>query len=240
MDKYAITGIFAFLAALIAYAAKFHDSAISSDPAVWGQLGDYFGGLLNPALSFISLILLIKSLRLQNETNFDLRKEIKRNEKNESLQSFETLFFNMISSLQNNFNSFSINLPNLNNKKINSQEAVIAIETVIEDMREKSYSDEAITEYLEEVDATDKIFSATRSFYIIAKTIEDKLTNDKGFSKADRISYIVTLINFTDFSLLRLIMISMQFMKYESTNFLIKSENFNEALSEVGLKYDLY
>ena len=71
---------------------------ISSDTAVWGALGDYFGGVLNPILSFISIILLISSLTLQREANTDLRKEIKRNEKNEKFRSFETQFFNMINS----------------------------------------------------------------------------------------------------------------------------------------------
>jgi hypothetical protein len=33
--------------------------------AVWGQLGDYIGGVLNPMLSFLTLFLLIKTLQLQ-------------------------------------------------------------------------------------------------------------------------------------------------------------------------------
>jgi hypothetical protein len=33
--------------------------------AVWGQLGDYMGGVLNPLLSFLALYLLVRTLQLQ-------------------------------------------------------------------------------------------------------------------------------------------------------------------------------
>lgn len=33
----------------------------------WGQFGDYFGGTLNPILSFFSLIILVLNLRLQSK-----------------------------------------------------------------------------------------------------------------------------------------------------------------------------
>ncbi|HEY6436916.1 MAG TPA: hypothetical protein VIY47_10010, partial [Ignavibacteriaceae bacterium] len=61
------------------------DYEASKDPAVWGQLGDYVGGVLNPLLSFISIVLLIKSLVLQYEANSNLKIEIKNSEKTEKL-----------------------------------------------------------------------------------------------------------------------------------------------------------
>lgn len=70
------------------------DYEASNDPAVWGQFGDYAGGVLNPLLSFISIVLLIKSLVLQHEANGNLKTEIKNGEKTERLRSFEVLFFN--------------------------------------------------------------------------------------------------------------------------------------------------
>lgn len=37
-----------------------------SDPAGWGQLGDYFGGLLNPVFSFLTILALVLTLILQS------------------------------------------------------------------------------------------------------------------------------------------------------------------------------
>lgn len=70
--------------------------------------------------------------------------------------------------------------------------------------------------------------------------ISDKLSDSHGFDYEDRRSHILTLVNFTDFSLLRLIMISLQFMEYHSTEYLRENKDFNEVLKEVGIDYNLY
>lgn len=49
------------------YIIKFHGNSISSDPEQWGQIGDYFGGLLNPIISFTTLIFLIKAYYSQRQ-----------------------------------------------------------------------------------------------------------------------------------------------------------------------------
>lgn len=56
MSKYIVIAILAIFVVFISYAINFYlilGYAVSSDTAVWGQLGDYIGGLLNPTLSFI-------------------------------------------------------------------------------------------------------------------------------------------------------------------------------------------
>lgn len=50
----------------------------SFTPETLGQLGDYFGGVLNPTLSFISIILLIKTIKRMDEGNSLLRKQTSR------------------------------------------------------------------------------------------------------------------------------------------------------------------
>jgi hypothetical protein len=35
--------------------------------AAWGQFGDFLGGVLNPLLSFLALLAVVKNLRLQSE-----------------------------------------------------------------------------------------------------------------------------------------------------------------------------
>lgn len=245
IDKYVVSAMLAICTVLISYIINFFfklNYTISNDTAVWGQLGDYFGGLLNPILSFISVVLLIKSLRLQNEANEDLRKELINSEQTEKIRSFETLFFNMINSQKASFDSFKIEVnTNTQNTIMYGVEAVIKIEDEIANLRKQHHQDnKPIIEFLEEVDSKDQIFGVTRVFYVIVKMITEKLSNDNGFNEEDRKSHLLTLVNFTDFSLLRLIMISMQFMSYQSTEYLRNNNDFNAALKEVGLNYNLY
>ncbi|MCX9469358.1 hypothetical protein IG522_17955, partial [Vibrio cholerae] len=108
VNRYISIAIASMLVVFGSYVVNFYYKlgyGLSDDVAVWAQLGDYAGGLLNPILSFISLVLLIKSLTLQNEANLDLRKELKINEKTEKLRSFETHFFNMLNSQKVSFDS---------------------------------------------------------------------------------------------------------------------------------------
>lgn len=48
------------------YLLFFWSHKFSSDPAAWGQFGDFIGGTANPILSFITLVLLALTLGLQN------------------------------------------------------------------------------------------------------------------------------------------------------------------------------
>ncbi len=240
IDRYVVAAVLAISTVLMLYIVNFYfklNFTISSDTAVWGQLGDYFGGILNPLLGFISLVLLIKSLRLQNEANADLRKQLINSQKTENIRSFETLFFNMINSQKKLFDSFKIKTQT---EIIYGVEAVIKIEDEIENIKKKYQDDTLIIQFLNNVDSNDLIFGVTRGFYIIVKVITEKLSDDNGFSGEDRKSHLLTLVNFTDFSLLRLIMISMQYMSYQSTEYLINNNDFNEVLKEVGLSYNLY
>jgi uncharacterized membrane protein len=49
------------------YAANFRNFPISNNPADWGVLGDYFGGVLNPLISFVTLFFLIKTYLSQKK-----------------------------------------------------------------------------------------------------------------------------------------------------------------------------
>lgn len=87
-----------------------------SDPSGWGQLGDYFGGLLNPVFSFLTILALVLTLILQSgelklsrEELEQSRKELKNSAEalrgqNKAIdrQSFEQTFFAWI----NNYKQF--------------------------------------------------------------------------------------------------------------------------------------
>ena len=99
MNNYIWAAGIVLLFAFSSYVYQFYivlDFPLSKDQAVWGQLGDCIGGLLNPLFGFISIILLIKSLSLQNESNRKLIEQIENTKRTESLKSFESLFFNLI------------------------------------------------------------------------------------------------------------------------------------------------
>lgn len=65
-------------------------------PAPLGTYGDFFGGILNPILTFFTLIGLCITIIIQRMQLHDAKKEIKRNIETAKLQSFETTFFNML------------------------------------------------------------------------------------------------------------------------------------------------
>lgn len=85
------------------YAHKFF-GPLSNDQGVWGQFGDYVGGILNPLFSVTALFALLYTIVLQTK---ELRESSKQLEKSaEALsaqnlvllkQSFETSFFNLAS-----------------------------------------------------------------------------------------------------------------------------------------------
>lgn len=42
---------------------------LSVEQEVWGQLGDFLGGVMNPLFGFITILLLLESLKYQNTAN---------------------------------------------------------------------------------------------------------------------------------------------------------------------------
>jgi len=244
INRYAAAAALLLFGVFASYLLQFHFKlgyGVSNDPAVWGQLGDYFGGLLNPMLSFISLVLLIKSLTLQNQANQDLRNEISNTRKSERLRSFEVQLFNMIDSQRASLHTLKIEFENEGSLEVMyGADAIIKIEDDIEFLRKNSPEVNSAIEYLENADATDQIFGVTRVFYNMVKMISEKLSDSNGFSLEDRASHYLTLINFTDFALLRLVMMSAQFMQFPSTDYLKSNKEFNAVLIETGLNYNLY
>lgn len=65
------TFLLAIVVVLIVYIVNFKDADISSNPADWGVLGDYIGGLLNPLISALTLFFVAR-------TYINQREEIKR------------------------------------------------------------------------------------------------------------------------------------------------------------------
>ena len=217
------------------------DYKISNDSSVWGQFGDYVGGVLNPLLSFVSITLLIKSILLQHEANSNLKTEVRNNAKTEKIRSFEIFFFNLISSQRNIFESFNVVIltEGVANHLVGAK-AVIEIENIVNVIRARNGKDTAIAEFLDGLDDSDQIFGLSRAFYIIVMMITDKLSDVEGFSVEDRKAHFKALINLTDFAQLRIIMICVRFSDYESAKYVRESNEFKNILVELGFNYKLY
>lgn len=244
LNKYIILAAISIFAAFAAYIVHFFiflKYGLSDDPAGWGQFGDYMGGVLNPLLSFFSLVLLIKSLSLQNEANKDLRDELKNNEKTEKIKSFNSLFFNMINSqksLLDNLYLCGEAFSEVNEKR--GAQAIMQLEDEIDERRGKGANDNELKEFFTEVDSEDQIYGILRAFYITVKVITDRLSDANGFDSEIRKEHYLTLINFTDFSQLRLIIMGMQLTTYPSATYLRDHGEFISVLQETGLKLDPY
>ena len=70
--------------------------------------------------------------------------------------------------------------------------------------------------------------------------VSDKLSDSEGFSAKDREAHFKTLINLTDFAQLRLTLICIQFLDYQSSTYLTSHEEFKGVAKELGLEFGLY
>ena len=214
---------------------------LSDKASDWVDFSDYVGGLVSPLLSFVSLVLLIHSLNLQNEANKELRAEVKLNQRNEQLRSFETYFFGLIEAQKSSFSNFKLEIPTQEGKM--TFEGVCAIQELedqIENMRFNNGTDTDIEKALEDFDKDERIYNTIRIFYNIVKMTTERLTNECGFDSNIRKTQFQTLISFTELSQLRLVMISMQFIDCPAAEYLKNNQEFMTTLKELGGGVDLY
>jgi len=245
MNKWALFGAgAAILVATASYVAQFFFNLkyeISANTANWGEFGDYFGGILNPILSFLAMTLLIKSLRLQNEANTSLTQELKNNEKAEKIRTFGVLFFNVIDAQKSQLKELSVDLGwKKSTAPITGPGSILLIEKDVEFLRQFDATDEEISQYLCNIDHLDHIFSLLRSFYVAVKLVMEHLSDANGFTPSDRRKYYLSLINLTDFAHIRLIIMGIQFVKCHYSINLANNDEFLEVLSSVKLGIDLY
>lgn len=215
---------------------------LSSKPSDWVDFSDYIGGTLGTTFSFLSFIFLLHSLKLQNIANKELHKETKVNRKNEKFRHFESHFFNLLEAQRSAFEKFKFQLYD-DDGTINEYigvEAVVAIENCIEEARDNGSDDAEIKEFLLIVDESEKIYNTMRIFNNMTKMISTKLSEENGFTYDDRKSQLETLITFTEFSQLRLVLISMQFMELPPARSLRNNNEFISLLTELGLNLDPY
>jgi hypothetical protein len=111
----------ALLVPMVAYVSKFGINGLADDPSHWGQMGDFFGGLLNPILAFASFMALLYTIQIQSKqlavsakeleaTRIELTASREAQEKsskaldgqleNLKIQQFESTFFSLIGQVR--------------------------------------------------------------------------------------------------------------------------------------------
>lgn len=100
-----------------AYFINFRDNP-AGQPDAWGQFGDFFGGMINPIVGMITIILLVKTFRAQQE---ELRSQLeqaqesgdalKRQAQATALQSFEQTLFAWFGNYKQIIHSLSYQRP---------------------------------------------------------------------------------------------------------------------------------
>ncbi|WOE42614.1 hypothetical protein [Acinetobacter chinensis] len=238
-------GVLIFIGAPTLYWYQFNyklELPLSKSQEVWGQMGDFLGGTLNPVLTFITVFLLICSLNHQLRANLSLEEQLKTNKKNEDLRTFENSFFHLINCQNELFRNFKIEVIEENKKEILYQDhAVKKIEKVTEMyINDELLSNDIFQLYIM-LNKKYNLYEVLRSFYVIVSLIDKMLSDENGFSIEDRKIYYLRLINVTTFSNLILICASVQFLKNKAISKKLKNNNeLNAVMREVKISFELF
>ncbi len=81
---------------LASYITRFYSTSFSQRTEDWGTLGDYFGGLMNPVISFATLIVAYAVWKLQKSELHDTQMALKEQAKTAELQRQEQRFFDLL------------------------------------------------------------------------------------------------------------------------------------------------
>ncbi|PRD14888.1 hypothetical protein [Pantoea coffeiphila] len=185
--------------AWLSYWIRFgHGFNFSVDPAVWGQFGDFLGGVINPLLTFISVILLINSVGLQRQANNSLIEL-------EDFRKTEQKFYNMLESQRGSFEGFKIKVnENPHSEVLFNGEAVLHLEEKVLQDISNGASIEEIRESIENLDKSDAIYNVVRRFYLLVSLILKEVAPEK------RKEYFDACVGMTDYRLICLLVMSLE------------------------------
>lgn len=198
---------------------------LSAKTEVWGQFGDYVGGVVNPILSFVTIYLLIQSVSLQRESNDSLIKEIHRQEKLEEYKKFELRFFRLLETQEESFNRFKINIGESHDGSLEFLHGVAAvthIENELSILVDAKIEMVRIQDWLNSMDDDGAYFSLARRFYLILKLIDDNTTSQK-----ERLEMHEILMNLTDIKVICMIAILSIYYDWDSVKYIKSSDILN-------------
>ena len=143
------------------------------------------------------------SQAVSHRTNTD-KDACTQTKQQDKLKTFESHFFNMVSSQKKNFDSFYLVFENT---KVDGVASANNLDDLIFHLKSRGAARPHVHSVISKIDTHGSLFNAARIFYVICKIIEEHLSDSEGFDEKTREKYYQTLIYFTDFALLRLICI---------------------------------
>lgn len=189
----------------------FHlDRDLSPSGEQWGQFGDFFGGILNPLLSFMTICILIRSSLSQ--------------EKRERSKRFDDRFYGMISQLRHSVESLKFEF---------GPELIWDFDSFFKHM-EDSFFDSDDQSGLDSARFKETIFPVLRQFYLILKVINTEFEK-KHIDHEELKDYYLLLINSTEYRTLRFIAFNSYY--YESisaSQYITSCEGFIVELRSIG------
>jgi DnaJ-domain-containing protein 1 len=103
IDNAVSIALFMFATVVFSYLLNFHRQYVSDDAGDWGTFGDFVGGTLNPFLSFLALVILLRTFSMQRKELSLQRKELKKTKallkkqtETQAKQQFESTFFALL------------------------------------------------------------------------------------------------------------------------------------------------
>jgi len=118
IKSYVALALLSITAVVCTYIVQFYfrlNFVLSDSVSDWVNFSNFVGGLLAPIFSFLSFVLLLKSVNLQSQANTQLIEDAKNSAKKDNLQTFETHFFSMLEAQRITFDNFKLEIP-LNNQ----------------------------------------------------------------------------------------------------------------------------
>ena len=92
---------------LVAFLLNFYHHQISHDPGDWGVLGDYFGGLMNPVISFATLLVAYAVWKLQRVELDETKRALKDQAETAERQRQEQRFFDLLRVYNQTLDSYT-------------------------------------------------------------------------------------------------------------------------------------
>ena len=223
-------------AAYFLYFGSILQHPISQDPSEWGALGDYLGGIANPLLSFISILLIVNSLKLQRKANASIRVELKLSKRIENIRIFEERFFRLIDALRSQYEELEIEFHN-EDKTTTTLRATKAVKRIEDSIAKfvESGANNSITMFIKQCDEDDHIYSCLRRFSVVIRLVSNDLSASRGYTDQERRRYFESLVNFSDFGLIRLVVATCSYNESEAAREIRENVEFSDVCKSLGL-----
>lgn len=196
------------------------DFHLSKSPEVWGQFGDFVGGVLNPILSFITVVILIITTIYQ-------QKQYENSEKRELNKRFDDRFYGMISYQRDLAANFKLALPGGSDADV--KDVITYVEDVFFNTNDHSY--------INSQGFKETIFPVVRAFYILIKMIDESSEDEVSANIASK--YYEWVINLSDYHFLRLVFFcSFYYDNISSFTYIRSNKNVISSLTTMG--WDVY